>query len=171
MLRRTFISLLLGFSVITTASAATVEVDWHEPSSYRDIRPAEEPQERFQNRVFEHLSAYFETLAARLPESQKLQITVTDLDLAGEVYPENINNSLHMVRVVRSSDFPSITLSYTLTDANGTVLQEGEERLRGRDLPGQGRTSMRGRNTQQEALPYERAMLDRWFRFRFEQNQ
>lgn len=168
-----FISALGAGLVVLLSSpvhAASVEVTWQEPESYRDIRAAEESQNRFQARVFDDLEKHFALLAKRLPEDQKLSITVTDLDLAGEVTPENIGGSLRLVRVVRSADFPSITFSYVLTDAEGRVVSEGNERLRGRDLPGQGRPVMRSATSQLDALAYERAMLDRWFRFRFELN-
>ena len=73
----------------STAEAAETKVDitWQDPKSYTDVRPSNESRKSFRNRVFKSLDEYFNKLAEALPEGQTLEVTVTDLDLAGEVWP------------------------------------------------------------------------------------
>lgn len=158
--------LLVG-AFATNAWAGTAEVTWHEPENYRDIRAGDEVQSRFQARVFSEFEKHFNLLAEKLPAQQVLKINVTDLDLAGEVMPQPYNGGLQLLRIIKSSDFPQIEFSYERLNGAGEVIESGEERLRGRDLPGQGRT-YRQASSQHELIDYERAMLDRWFRLRFE---
>ncbi|RTE85684.1 MULTISPECIES: DUF3016 domain-containing protein [Gammaproteobacteria] len=160
--------LMLGLAFAMPAQAGEASVTWENPDSYRDIRAAEELQSRFEERVFAEFERHFAELAGKLPDGQKLHITVTNLDLAGEVLPNQFGGSMNMVRVVRNSDFPSMEFNYRLESASGETLASGQERLRGRDMPGQGSSYIQGRS-QHEMLDYERAMLDRWFYFRFEQ--
>lgn len=161
---------LVGGLLVTSlapAWAGTAEVIWQEPKNYRDVQAGEELQSRFQERVFKEFEKHFNELAAKLPEQQILKVTVTDVDLAGHVEPRPIGGSLQMLRIVNSSDFPAMSFSYEIVDATGAVIASGEEKLRGRDLPGQGRVHNQA-NSPHELLDYERAMLDRWFRLRFE---
>lgn len=162
--------LLLVSLVSATAWAGTAEVTWHEPENYRDIRASNEIESRFHARVFSEFEKHFNLLAAKLPEQHTLKITVTDVDLAGEVLPQSYHayhGGFQALRVIKSMDFPRMEFSYVVENELGEVIAAGEERLRGRDLPGQGRTSRRA-SSQHELLDYERAMLDRWFQFRFE---
>ena len=79
----------------TTAWAGTAKVTWDDPDSYRDVRAAEENQTRFERRVFDGLEAHFQELAEKLPENHVLEVTVKDLDLAGEVLPINIGGGMN----------------------------------------------------------------------------
>lgn len=158
----------LSFAFASSTLAGQASVTWEDSDSYRDVRVGQGVQSRFEERVFEEFEKHFSELAEKLPEDQTIHITVTDLDLAGEVLPNQLDGTMNMVRVIRNSDFPSISFQYHIENSAGERIASGEERLRGRDLPGQGSTYMQGRS-QHELLDYERAMLDRWFRFRFEQ--
>lgn len=157
---------LLSF-VSVTAWAGTAEVSWHEPEKYRDVRAGEEIQSRFEKRIFEEFEMYFDYITDRLPEGYTLKLKVTDLDLAGEVIFNTDLGRMQMLRVVKSNDFPRIEFSYQLLNEKGVQVEAGEERLRGRELPGQGRIARQAR-PQHDLLDYEKAMIERWFRFRFE---
>lgn len=165
------LSMIILTSFFTVSAwAGTAEVTWHEPKNYRDIRASNEIESRFQARVFSEFEKHFNLLAEKLPEQHTLKITVTDVDLAGEVLPQSYHayhGGFQALRVVKSMDFPRMEFSYVVENERGEITASGEERLRGRDLPGQGRTSRRA-SSQHELLDYERAMLDRWFKFRFE---
>src|SRR5690554_2133082 len=123
-----FKTVLIASLFSVNAWAGTAEVTWHEPGKYRDVQAAEELQTRFQERVFSEFEKHFDLLAAKLPENQTLKIIVTDVDLAGEVELQHMGGSLRSLRMVRSSDFPSIEFSYELVTAEGEVLIEGQER-------------------------------------------
>lgn len=157
---------LLSSLFSVNAWAATAEVTWHEPESYRDIRASNEIESRFQARVFAELEKHFESLAEQLPDNQVLKIVVTDVDLAGEIELQPMNGGLGSLRIVRGFDFPSMKFSYELVTAEGKIIVQGEERIRGRDVPGKGRPYRRSAGAEQ-MLAAEYAMLDRWFRFRF----
>jgi len=96
-----------------------------------------------------------------------LQITVTDVDLAGRIVLQDFGAGVQNVRIIEGLDYPGMALSYKLFDADGNVLKEGENRLKGHDLPGQGiSTPQRRRGT--NIIEYETPMVERWFRNTFE---
>ncbi len=66
---------------------------------------------------------------------------------------------------MRDITWPRIKLNYRLTDANGEV-KSGEENISDRsylDAPHM--------HSAIDTMPYEKEMLERWFRSRFGQNQ
>jgi hypothetical protein len=98
--------------------------------------------------------------ARRLPAGQRLQIEITELDLAGHL--EQPPRRLLTVRVLDgATDWPRIDVRYTLVFADGTVRQ-GEESLSDPTylqrpiLP-----------SSAESLRYERRLLTQWFERRF----
>ena len=112
------------------AGAAGVEIEWQDPGKYRDIRAGNEGQKNFEERVTAALTRSFEDAAAdHLPAEQKLRLTITDVDLAGDIeyffldFPEGI-------RVMRDVYFPSIAFTYELLDASGAVIDSGEENIK-----------------------------------------
>ncbi|EGN75317.1 Protein of unknown function (DUF3016) [Idiomarina sp. A28L] len=171
MLRLVSIAMAAGLMLPLHAIAAEVEVTWHEPGSYKDIRSGEGNQERYQKRIMEAFDAKFSELASKLPEDQRLHITVTDVDLAGSVVLRDVGGTMQEYRIIENMDYPYMELSYTLYDADGhVVLQAEKERIRGNQVPGQG-LSTAERRRGSNLIEYESAMLDRWFRNTFEQNE
>lgn len=163
--------------VVSTASAAKsppppnpeemkrVEVEWLNPSDYSDIRPSNQSRTRFRETTFKHLEKHLEKLAIRLPEGQRLKLTVTNLDLAGQVWPGHmIGLGLSSdVRLIKRVDIPRMNFSYELLDESGVVIRAGEEKLK--DMAFQERAIARYRN---ETLRYEKTMLKDWFVNNFE---
>ncbi|MFQ3235001.1 MAG: hypothetical protein ACI9C4_000554 [Paraglaciecola sp.] len=142
-------------------SQAEVEVTWQNPEEYRDVRPANESRKRFANNTFNKLDGYLGELAESLPEGQKLLMTVTNLDLAGEVWPASfvgLGHSGSNVRLIKSIYIPRMTFSYQLLGRTGEVLQQGEEKLK--DTSFQDRAN---RFFDSEPLRYEKNMLRQWF--------
>jgi hypothetical protein len=125
---KTLSALVLLLSSALSA-AATVEVSWDDPKDFRDIRVTNDNKARFQARVIEELEEQFREEGEKLPADQTLHVTVHDVDLAGDIeyfhrgYPFGL-------RVVRNVDFPTIDLSYELTDANDRVIKSGDEKIR-----------------------------------------
>ena len=66
---------------------AEVEIEWDKPDKYRDVRPSNESRKRFREATFEHINEYMNELSLALPDNQKLLMRVSDLDLAGQVWP------------------------------------------------------------------------------------
>lgn len=154
------VALILTTPIISAANSAELELEWHEPERFSDIEPGNDNRERFRNRVLEGLEGIFQQNAERLPDDQKLWVKVTDVDLAGVVEPVRQGGGMQNMRVVRQGHLPSISFEYKLSDADGNVIQEGEERIRGRSPADQ----MRGQRGDMEFLKHENDMISRWFR-------
>lgn len=143
------------------ANAATAEVVWKNPEKYTDVRPTNESRVKFRERTFKALEEYITELAEELPEGDKLTMTVTNLDLAGQVWPASFafgNATGSDIRVIKRVDIPRISFSYSLTDSNGEVLKSAEVKLKDMaflNTP----TPFIGR----ENLGYEKNMLKEWF--------
>lgn len=155
---------LLGCSVFSISThAAEVKVTWEEPESYSDVRPSNETRKRFRDRTFSQLEAHIVELAQSLPESQTLSITVTNVDLAGEVWPSQFvgfgMGGPNDIRVIRRIDIPRITFSYSLSDENEQVIVS-EDDVTIKDMNFMESAIRRHRN---DPLSYEKNMLDDWF--------
>lgn len=170
-------ALCLNALLVTTTCAAKsppppnpetftrVEVEWSNPSDYTDIRPANQSRSRFRETTFKHLEKHLEKLAARLPEGQRLKLTVTNLDLAGQVWPGHMMGLglSSDVRLINRVDIPRMNFSYELLDGSGAIIRTGEEKLK--DMSFQDRAVGRYRN---QTLRYEKTMLKDWFVRNFE---
>ncbi|WP_426688185.1 DUF3016 domain-containing protein [Rhodanobacter ginsengiterrae] len=106
----------------------------------------------------EPLKAYFIQRAERiLAPGQRLDITVTDVDRAGEYEPW-LGPNLSDVRIIKDIYPPRIDVDFTLHDAAGKVLRQGSRKLRDPAFP---RNSVAN---DQDPLRYEKAVIDRWLR-------
>ncbi|MBT0585318.1 DUF3016 domain-containing protein [Alteromonas oceanisediminis] len=141
-----------------------VSVTWQSPDDYRDVRPTNQSRTRFQEQTFNRLEAHFAEMAEALPEGQMLEVTVTDVDLAGQVWPSSfvgLGSGAEDVRIIKDIDIPRMSFSYQLKE-NGLVIKESDV-----DLKDMGflHTSLRGSDS--ETLRYEKRMLDDWFKKEF----
>ena len=143
--------LCLAAALPAQASAGQVEVSYVKPADFRDAGRGEAERDR----TMKTLTQYLRNFASRLPDGQTLRIEVTDIDLAGEVYP---NRSLTDLRVLRGgADGPHVDLRFTLLDASRT-LKSGEVRLSDPAyLFGVQRPPI------DSDLSHEKRMLKRWF--------
>ncbi|MEP4888431.1 MAG: DUF3016 domain-containing protein [Aliiglaciecola sp.] len=165
------LSLTLFAMVATTASCfsyakADVEITWENPKEFRDVKPTLQSRTKFREQTFSHLEEYINELAEDLPDGQKLSITVTDLDLAGEVWPSafvGMGTGGGEVRVVKQLDIPRMTFSYSLTDTNGVVLHSAEE-VKLKDMTFMDNANFLSRN---DSLRYEKKMIKEWFKDEF----
>jgi hypothetical protein len=150
------IALALALALSGSAWAAgQVEVNFVEPSRYTDAGQGSFDRDRHLASLAEHMKQ----LGRQLPDGQTLKLEVLDVDLAGEVWPASIHN----LRVLRGRvDWPRITLRYTLADGAREITR-GEERLAD---PAYMFTRRGGLD--HGDLPYEKRMLDHWFRERFQ---
>ncbi|MGL4603684.1 MAG: DUF3016 domain-containing protein [Iodobacter sp.] len=159
--------LLTGFIlpglICTAAWAGEAKVSWQNPEKYTDIRSSHELQERFEKRIFEHFEQLFADLAKPLPGNSTLEITVTDLDLAGEIPPLFAGRS-NEVRIIKELYSPKISFSYVFTDQDQIIT--GTENLR--DLNFMAGLS---RPVKTSEFQYEDKMIKRWFAHKaFEKN-
>jgi hypothetical protein len=148
-------------------SQAKVDITWKDVDEYTDVRPTNESRTRFKERIFKQLNEYLVELANRLPEGQTLQITVNNLDLAGQVWPASFvgfGSGANDVRLIKSIDIPRIAFSFELLGSDGSVLQQGEQSLK--DMSFQDRHNP---FFSSENLRYEKNMLRMWFNEQFPQ--
>jgi hypothetical protein len=106
--------------------------------------------------VLRILTEHFAKLGKELPAGQELAVDVTDIDLAGREYPSRRAGG--DIRVLQGmADWPRIELNYTLS-ANGQVIDSGKARLSDMSYL---QRPVRGFDN--DALRYEKRMLDEWF--------
>lgn len=136
--------------------AGEVEVVWHEPDNYRDVKPVMGGKERYRQNVFKQLDKHWLKLAEKhLPEGMKLKVKVTDLNLAGDVQH---NFSLGQeIRLVKSIYWPSVKFEYQLFDGDRLVKEESVE-LKDMSFMDRGAT-LRVRSS----FDYEKRILTDWF--------
>ncbi len=141
------------------------EVVWFEPENYRDIRPAQETRKAYRKRVFAQLEKHIQSLAEDLPEGYYLHMKVTDLDLAGEVLPPSfsgisqsgLTGNSH-IRTVKRMYYPRIDFEFSLKDAQGSVVKEGQVSLK--DMAFMDKIT---RGFTNDSLRYDKALISRWF--------
>lgn len=153
---RRHLSIVLLFPVLlcawTQAFAAperrSVEVLFAEPENFTDLNPPE---------LLDDFRRYLSEHAARhIAEGQILEISVTDIDMAGG-FDLSKGHQFANVRQMRETFPPRIDLSYVLKNASGNVLNKGERRLQ--DLS----YLMRPRpKTETDLLFYEKLMINEW---------
>lgn len=154
--------LLLALSFPGLTNAASVVVTWENPEKYTDVHPSNESRVKFRERTFKALETYFGKLAEKLPADETLTINVTNLDLAGQVWPSSFvfgNATGADVRIIKRVDIPRMTFSYTLKDANGKARKSAEVKLKDMGFIDNPR-----RIAQNDFLDYEKVMLRDWFR-------
>lgn len=156
----------LIFGISSAHSKAEVEITWENPKEYTDVKPTNQSRTRFREGVFKKLDEHFVELAERLPDGQKLAITVTNLDLAGQVWPAAFvglgSGGGSDVRLVKTIDIPRMSFSYILTDSAGVVLKKDDVKIK--DMAFQNSARSRFSN---DSLRYEKNMIEEWFEDEF----
>jgi len=143
--------LALAASASAPLARAGTEVKFIEPEKFSDLRDNNGFR---QLDLLKDLETHFVTQAAKRLPGQDLKITVTDVDLAGEVEPWGHRGQ--WLRVMRAVTSPAISLSYELLEG-GQVIRRGEARLRDFDYQNELNFYASG-----DPLRYERRMIDRW---------
>lgn len=139
------------------ASEAAVTVDLGDFDQMRELKFLRGTPRRDTERAIQTLSGWLEKRAGRLlPEGQRLQITLRDVDLSGDYFPGRRPDMDH-VRIVKDTYPPRIELSWRLEGADGAVLDEGETVLT--DLG----FTLGSPNTN-DPLRHEKRMLGNWLR-------
>jgi hypothetical protein len=141
--------------------ASAIEVSFVASEKFTDVKDDHMDSDRGREAVLEQLKEHLVTQGARyLAKGQRLQITVTDVDLAGDFEPwRGIN--FHDIRIVKDIYPPRVNLEFKLIDAEGKVVSEGKRQLR--DLGYM--TSMAMPTS--DPLRYDKEMLNDWLRQEF----
>jgi hypothetical protein len=140
-------------------SAATVNVTAEDAEKHRDIRISNMSEEASLEVVLDQIRDGLSRSAKRyLAKGQTLDIHFTDIDLAGEFEPWRAGPQ-YDIRWVKDIYIPRLDFTFKLTNADGTVVAEGEEKLRDMAF------MMRANNIRiQNSAYYEVQMLNDWMR-------
>jgi hypothetical protein len=123
-----FIAALAAGSIVTAAEAtrSAVTVNFSEPDKFTDV--ASHFNGGTDKNYLEQLTEHLQKVASRqLAPGQRLEVTFTDIDLAGDFIPSN--PKLMDVRVIKDIYIPRQVLFFRLFDADGKVIKEGERKL------------------------------------------
>ncbi len=160
------LSVLLGLSTgcttleraVGTGGGGTAQVTYQNPENFTDMTRSDSGRgadEGYMRELQQHLER---SAASRLPAGSRLNVTITDVDMAGDFEPQR-GPDFHDIRVVKQIYAPRITLTYQLLDANGTVVDQGERQLRNQVFDWTVTPI-----TQDDPLRYEKALLDDFLR-------
>jgi hypothetical protein len=135
---------------------AGVQVTFDKPDDYSDVPFSSRDREQ----VLAGLADHFSWLGKSLPHGQDLRIDITDVDLAGREDPARRGG--FDVRVMTGrADWPRLRLRYTL-EQHGKVIASGNAYLS--DMSYLQRIN---RYSSNDALRYEKRMIDEWFKNTF----
>ena len=149
---------LLATIPVHGAADATprISVVFVEPDKFTDVRYSE--AERGSRAILLQLQRFIIDTAARyLPEPMRLEIKITDIDLAGD-FELFRGPQFDQVRVNKSIYPPRIALEFRVTDATEQTVKEGQRNLT--DLNYQ----MRVDYPREDYLRYEKELLRDWLR-------
>ena len=134
-----------------------VHVKFADPENFSDIRDGFTSTKKGQEANLEGIEQYVQQQAKKyLPADQKLEITFTNIDLAGEFEPWGA--AMHDIRIVKDIYPPRIDLQFRVMEKSGNVIKEGERKLR--DLS----FMMNLRLNNNDPLRYEKTLIDDWMR-------
>lgn len=138
-----------------------VSVSWTDPAQFREIRYSGNRYEAKRGDWVRDLAKYLrKDVARQLPQGARMDVTITDVDRAGEYEPGL--DRLHSARFMRDIYPPRIDLTFKLVGADGAVLAEGTRKLTD---PGYLVNNMRLTDT--DPLRYEKQLIDKWRRQEF----
>ena len=144
--------LLLAASLC--AAAAEADVAFEHPEAFTDV--GRDRQHAGRDEYLATLREHLVQQAARvLPATDKLEVRITDVDMAGDFEPWT--GSRDDVRVLRPIDPPRIALRFRLLAPDGSVRQEGERRL-----VDQAYLRADDPRSSTDPLRFEKALLDLW---------
>lgn len=165
---KTRLALLLGAALTATAMtyaadskyADRVEVNYDHPENFTDLKDAYMPTDKGQQAYMEEIREYVQkTAGRRLPDGQKLSITFTDIDMAGDFEPWR-GPSATDVRIVKAIYVPRMKFTYRVTDANGGVVKDGSANITDLNFQMNSATML----DTSDPLRYEKRLLDDWIR-------
>lgn len=155
---------LLGFLPLLDGRAAPppaggrVDVVFFEPKKFTDVR--DHALGNYEGTSY--LDQLRDYLVARarsfVPEGGTLEVTFTDVDMAGDFEPWR-GFRWSEIRVVKEIYPARLQLAFRLTDATGEVVKQGKRDLRGLSLMSAGFAD--------DSLRHEKALLDDWLRSEF----
>jgi len=139
-----------------TKAPARTEVIFVQPENFADVKDGDFGTDKGRDAILDQVREFIVERAEKaLPAGQKLTVSFTDIDLAGEYEPWR-GPQFSDIRIVKSIYAPRFNFTYKVTDAAGNTVKEGKEQLR--DLA----FDMRLTIDRQDPLRYEKDILKDW---------
>jgi hypothetical protein len=134
-----------------------VSVKWDDPAKFTELRQSSNRFEAERGDWVQQLARYVQTSAAKpLQAGQTLDVTLVDIKRAGDYEPWHGPRGSD-IRIMRDIYPPRITLQYTLKDASGRIIDEGDARL-----SDSGYLHNIGLKSDTDPLRYEKRLIDDW---------
>ncbi len=162
-MKTTIILATLGLlaGVASAESVGAVKVNFVDTDNFTDFTDSYSFPDRGREAYVKELAQFIEQRAeSRLGGDLQLEVVITDVDMAGEFEPWH-GARAQDVRIVKDLYPPRINLSFRLTRSDGTVVAEGNRRLR--DLG----FMFAARPGDSDPLRYEKQLIDSWMRKEF----
>jgi hypothetical protein len=145
-------------------TAADITINFQEADRFTDA--SENIGGGSSDYVLDALRDYLKEEAPRhLAIGQKLAVTFTDIDLAGDI-PPSARAATQDVRVVRAIHIPRQTFNFSVTDASGAVVKEGSRTLSNMNFQADA-INPRSRS---EPFFYDKQLLNQWLRDEFKRS-
>lgn len=140
----------------TPVKQDNVAVSFQDADKFTDARESfgASSSQYYLDQLSEHLK---KVAGKQLTTGQKLDVTINDIDLAGDFIPGNA--STQDIRVIKEIYIPRVKLTFKLLDAEGKVLKEGA-----RSLSDLNYMSNIGLIDRDQPLFYDKALLTNWVR-------
>lgn len=136
-----------------------VSVAWADPATFTELRQSSNLWAASDGDWLQELAQYMRKRAEpRLAPGERLQVTILDIDRAGQYEPWR-GPAAQNVRIVRDRYPPRMTVQFRRTDASGAVLADSQ-----RTLSDPAFLLNAGTINSTDPLRYEKRMIDAWLR-------
>lgn len=150
--RKLLRGLVPALALLAGVAQAGVTVSYVKPDDFLDMPRAE----RDRDQILKDISSHFVSLGKELPPGQVLNVTITDVDLAGRLEPRRW--AVDEIRIMRGgADWPRMTVQWTL-EQDGKVVKSGTD-----DVSNMMYQQRMNRYFSSDSLRYEKQMIDDWF--------
>ena len=119
----------LIFISLSLPAMSSVSVVFKESKKFADYELTGESRPQSLQTLQKNFSGFFGSLSkAYFSEGQKMEIIISNIDLAGDMLPNTINSGRY-IRVVKGHAFIQLNFTYKVTDISGELIKEGEYKL------------------------------------------
>lgn len=156
-------AILAGLSLAASAAPSPpperIQVSWASAEKLSEVRDNQMQRgwlrtEDWQKQLSDELRKRADRM---LPEGQQLQVSISDIKLAGAFEPWH-RTSNQDIRYMKDIYPPRIDLHYRLLASDGSTIREGDAKLR------DGAYLQRAAANSTDALRYDKRLIDDWLR-------
>ncbi len=146
------------YAIKTTEQTNKIEITFEQNEQYTDIDTGRGNYERNRATIEKTVSSTFRKAAAKyLPKGYKVEVAISDIDLAGDRSP--LTSTYSDYRVLGESYPPRIKFSYSVYDPQERLIASGQESLTDSSYA----NNLRGaRNLSAEEAPYVAELVRGW---------